>query len=184
MIRILGIDPGFASIGLARLAATDDGQIRAEAAAVVNTTKASKKQRVALRVSADDVRRSRKIWDGMHLLTEGVQAVAYEVYAPFEGRSKNGAKTAFACGLAVALGFALDVPVIPVLPADIKRALTGGASASKERVCEELEERVIGLAEQLARIRKTQRNHASDAAGIALVGIEEIRHWRSVACAS
>ena len=82
-IRILGIDPGFASTGVACLVRDENGAIRVESVRVLSTKKASKKQRVALRVSADDLRRSRALWDGMHELAEGVHAVAYEVYTPF-----------------------------------------------------------------------------------------------------
>lgn len=113
---VLGIDPGFSSLGVARISSTD-GKLVAEAVSVITTKKASKKERRALRTSADDVRRARNLWDGMHELATDVDAVAYEMYVPFQGgarRTANGTKVAMTCGIALGLGFSLGVPVIPV----------------------------------------------------------------------
>jgi len=182
-IRVLGIDPGFASLGVARLVRHEDGTLHAEAARVLTTKKASKKQRVALRVSADDLRRSRILWDGIGELAVGVQAVAYEVYTPFagSGRTASGSKTALACGLAQALGFSLGIPVIPVLPVDIKSEVVRSKSASKAAVAEALVDQVAGLAELLEAISERKREHASDAAGVAFVGLLEIERLRRLA---
>ncbi len=179
---VLGIDPGFASLGVARISSID-GKLIAESIRVVTTKKASKKARLTLRVSADDVHRARCLWDGMNEMTDGVDAVAYEVYAPFQGgeqRIAHGTKTAMACGLALALGFAANVPVIPVLPTDIKREITGRVSASKTAVCEVLVRQISQLEDLLSSIRKTKREHASDAAAVAFVGLTEAMRWHRV----
>ena len=180
---VLGIDPGFASLGVARISCTDGQMLVADAVRVVTTKKATKKERRELRTSADDVRRARKLWDGISDIAENIDAVAYEVYTPFQGRTRrtaNGTKVALACGLALGFGFSADVPVIPVLPADVKREVTGHVSASKQRVAELLTLNITGLGDQLGALRKTQREHASDAAGVAYVGLIEAMRWHRV----
>ena len=179
---VLGIDPGFASLGVARLALIDCTAV-AQAVRVIKTRKASQKERRVLRTSADDVRRARLLWDGITDIARDIDAVAYEVYTPFQKgkrRTSNGTKVALTCGLALGFGFAAGVPVIPVLPTDIKREIAGQISASKERVRELLVHRIPGLGDQLEALPRGQREHASDAVGVAVVALVEASRWRKV----
>lgn len=174
---VLGIDPGFSKLGVARISLTRGGVLRCEGVAVVKTAKASKKERVALRVSADDVRRSKVLWDGISALAGdipngAIDAVAYEVYQPIPGKASSGTKVAMAVGLALGLGFTLRVPVYAVLPQDVKRETVGRQSASKAAVREALCERIPGLRDHFAGIPDSHLEHASDAAAVALVGLK------------
>ena len=175
---IIGIDPGLSSVGVARIQCDRTGKLHCIGLNVVTSKKAGKKARLALRVCADDMRRVRECWGGIIDQVPGypnchdVDAVAYEVYQPRPGRGASGSKTLMVCGLAMALGFTLGVPVYPVLPQDVKREAVGRDSGSKDDVSEALCDRIVGLREKLERITKGQREHASDAAGIAAVGFQ------------
>ena len=73
--------------------------------------------------------------------------------------------------------------MIPVLPVDIKTEVAHNKSASKAAVAEALIGLVAGLAELLSPIRETKREHASDATGVAYVGLLEIVRLRRLALA-
>ncbi len=169
---VLGVDPGIASLGLARIAMTKGGEFKAEAVRCIKTSKASKKELRALRVSADDVRRASNLWDAMIAMADGIQALAYEVYQPFKGKAANGGKVTTVCGMAMALGFSLKIPVYAVLPADIKQETLGRNSGSKGDVREALYKRVPGFRACCEGIPRGQLEHVSDATAVALIGLK------------
>ncbi len=169
---VLGIDPGIANLGLARISMNADGQCTADAIKFVKTNKATKKELVALRVSADDVRRASTLWDGMIAMVERIDAIAYEVYQPFPGKGANGIKVGAICGMAMALGFSLKVPVYAVRPEDIKHETLGRRSGTKTEVREALYKRISGLRDQCSGIAKSHLEHVSDAAAVALIGLK------------
>lgn len=179
-LRVMGVDPGLASLGVVVIEAGGD-RIHALAAQVLRTKKASKKALRDLRVSADDQRRIRALWAGMDALAAAHRphALAVETYAPQPGRMGGDAwKAAVIYGLVQGLGLAHDCQVLPFLPSDLKRVFARKASASKQEVADVVLGRIDGLAALLAAIPKGQHEHATDAAGHALLGLEEMRAMR------
>lgn len=181
-LRVMGIDPGFASLGVAVLEQRA-GIVRALAADVVRTKKASKKALRDLRVSADDLRRVRAFWDGLDALVRAYepQAVAVETYAPQPGRTGGNAwKAAMVYGLALGLGFSQKLQVLPFLPLDLKQKLARKSSASKQAVAEVVCGQVSGLEVFLGALPAGQHEHVTDAAGHALLGLREMVTMRQM----
>jgi Holliday junction resolvasome RuvABC endonuclease subunit len=179
-LRVMGVDPGFASCGVVVLEQRE-GQVKALAANVLRTKKASKKALRDLRVSADDQRRLRAFWEGLQGIAavHAPQALAVETYAPQPGRTGgNGWKAAVVYGLVQGLGLSQGLQVLPFLPADLKRVFTNSTSASKEAVADVVLTQVTGLAAFLDRLPAGQHEHVTDAAGHALLGLREMVEMR------
>ena len=168
----MGVDPGFASMGLAVLDGTS-----LVACDVVKTAK-ERAPRAQLRVSVDDARRMGELCAAIESMVEdsGAGAVAVEVFTVVPGKMAGGAvKTAMAYGALYALARARGLLWLPLVPTDLKRALCGRASASKGEVQHAVEARIAGATEALARLAKGKREHAADAMASALVGADELR---------
>lgn len=178
---IMGIDPGFASLGLAVL----DGE-RLLACDVIETKK-EHAPRVELRVSVDDSRRlgefCTRVGDTMD--EHRVRAVAIEVFTVVPGKMAGGAiKTAMVYGALYGLARARGCLWLPLVPGDLKRGLCGLKSASKAQIQEAVSERVPDAAHAIAAIAKSKREHAADALAAAIVGQGEMRRlgvafWRA-----
>ena len=179
-LRVMGVDPGFASLGVVVLEQRQ-GQIQALAANVLRTKKASKKVLRDLRISADDQRRLRSFWDGLQGIAalHSPQALAVETYAPQPGRGGGNAwKAAVVYGLVQGLGLAQGLQVLPFVPSDLKRVFTRSASASKQAVADVVLGQVTGLAAFLDQLPAGQHEHVTDAAGHALLGLREMAEMR------
>jgi Holliday junction resolvasome RuvABC endonuclease subunit len=179
-LRVMGVDPGLASLGVAVIEKREE-RVMALAARVLRTKKASQKMLRDLRVSADDQRRLGELWDGLVAIVTAhrPQGLAIESYAPQPGRGGSGGwKSAVVYGVVYGLGRANDCTVLPFWPGDLKRKLTGKASASKDEVATVVLGEVAGLAELLHKIPRTQREHVTDAAGHALLGLREMLAMR------
>lgn len=171
-MRIMGIDPGFASLGLAVL----DGP-ELVACQVVETTK-SKATRADLRVSVDDSRRLAEICDAVVLAIglHNIGAVAIESFTVVPGRMAGGAsKTAMAYGAIYAIARGHGCLWLPLVPNDLKRGLCGLKSASKAQIQVAVCDRVPGAREALDDLPKTKREHAADAIAAAIVGQSELK---------
>lgn len=171
-MRVMGIDPGFASLGLAVL---DEQRILA---CDVITTKKEKAPRAQVRVSVDDSRRLGELCDSVIGAIErhGVTAVAVEVFTTIPGKMAGGAvKTALAYGALYSLVHARGLLWLPLVPTDLKRALCGRVSASKTEVQAAVESRLPDAAAAVQALAKGKREHAADAIAAAIVGQEELR---------
>lgn len=171
-MSIMGIDPGFASLGLAVLAETQ------LLACEVIETKKEHAPRAELRVSVDDSRRlgefCARVGDAMD--EHKVRAVAIEVFTVVPGKMAGGAiKTAMVYGALYGLARARACLWLPLVPGDLKRGLCGLKSASKSQIQHAVTERVPEAGQVLAGIPKTKREHAADALAAAIVGQAEMR---------
>lgn len=135
MIPVLGLDPGFASIGYALVLLGPSGE-RPVRMGVFETEKSSKKR--AVLAADDNVRRAREISVFLHdILTKGphgpVRAICAETMS-FPRSSSVAAKMAMCWGVVSSLSAMLDIPVLQVTPMGIKLAVTGKKTSSKEEV--------------------------------------------------
>lgn len=181
---VMGIDPGFASGGVAilkRSSPSPQSPVRALAVKFLGTEKATKKARNSLRVSADDFRRYKELW----LMLEDLRivycpyAVGVEAYMP-QGPRGGGQATKTLAVYGGVLWWALSrgLFVAPFVPSDLKIRFGGSKSASKEDVEAGLCREVEGLKELIAKIPKTHREHVADAAGHAFLVLEEIQRTK------
>lgn len=188
---ILGIDPGFASLGYAVLNLTPEGP-EVASLGVVRTKKSDKKQRV---LAADDnIRRLRELYRPIDsLVRDGILPGQpargrgkQVVFGPptnvkllcaekmsFPRNASAAAKMAMSWGLIVASLERWGLPLLQASPQDIKRRVTGDASASKEDVQNALKKRFgRGLARMVSSLPEGEHEHAFDALASAVACLD------------
>ena len=180
----LGVDPGFANLGLAVvMRPKPEAPLRLVTLEVVETSKAPKKAMRDLRVAADDQRRLRHFWNRLELVIAAYlpQAIGVESYAPWPGQMGGNAwKVALAYQLSVCAGWAHGILPMVFRPDDLKRRLLGKNAGTKVAVEDVLRTLVMGFGEALDKLPKTKREHAADAVGHALLAIEEAARMRAM----
>lgn len=191
---VVGVDGGLASVGIAVVSGLARGSREAviRSACVqrleyASTKKIEKKLRTKVRASTDD--RSR-IEDLTDTLTRVVRecpappvALAIEWYVPNpkqRGFASGAWKTAIMVGAALGVARGLGIAALDQLPGDVKQ-LVGSASASKDDVEAWLAEHVPGFSTQIQRFARTNREHPSDAAAHAVLGLVELAERRRAA---
>jgi Holliday junction resolvasome RuvABC endonuclease subunit len=163
-LRVLGLDPGFASVGWAVLS-VEDGLPDCIAAGVYRSGRDA-----SLAKNVDTLNRIQRLADFLtdtcayfepHVI--GCESMSWTRFANAD-RS-----VAFFWG---ALGSCTQCPIVQTTPSDLKLLIAGKKSASKEDVTLHACAKVTNLDQALNGIRaKTQRNHASDAAAAALAAL-------------
>jgi len=165
MNNIVAIDVGFASMGIVVLCirARDLGLVYKE---VISTKPSPKK--LSIRSADDNVRRCREITRSVRRVIDEYEPAAVVLEMPSMG--SKSAKAMRAMGLASGIIAALDVvyenlPFLYATPTDVKVAMTGKKSASKEEVQSRAVEMIPDI---LDGVNKTQREHVADALGAAV----------------
>jgi len=163
-IRVLGIDPGFASIGLAVVRLTDIGE-QPELLKVFSTEKSAKKLNVM--ASADNVRRARELSDVITSLIEryNIKLICAESMS-FPRSSSIAAKMAMCWGAMSAISQIKNIPILQATPMQIKKKICGVKSASKADIEESIRIKYGDIIETLIEnehICKTEREHPIDA---------------------
>jgi len=160
-MKVLGLDPGFASMGWAVIDFGDDGPACRSAGLI-------KTKRDPLHSKHDDnLFRIQKIANSLEKLDDlfGPAFVASEAMSWTRHANADRA-VAMAWG---AIGSSLlSVPIIQISPVDVKDRLCGMKTASKALVEERVRDRITAAGEWLDRVSKTQRNHVADAMAVAL----------------
>ena len=187
IVRVAGIDSGFATLGLAIVEGDPRSWKDASLLHLVSlvTKKADKKARKQMRVCTDDVSRIRDLAKkvGHDLEGFGAQAIAVEWFTPNPrqgGFASGGWKAAITVGALLSLGWERRLAVLDQLPLDVK-ALVGSRSASKQDVEDWLRANLAGFSAEIDKISKTHREHAADAAAHALIGLRELGERREAA---
>jgi Holliday junction resolvasome RuvABC endonuclease subunit len=169
-VRILGIDPGFANIGVAVL----DLDEAAGALTMLHAeTVITKRDKDCQDRGQDDQRRCAEIGTRIAEIASrwGVSAAVLEAPSlPRDGRTKYVLGLAYGRMWGVLEG--LGIETTGLLPQRIKRALTGDRQAGKGEVEEVVRAHVAGC-EHLDGVIKTKRDHPADAAGAVLAWILE-----------
>lgn len=181
-LRVLGLDPGFAEMGMAVLEKTPDQHLRVVTLEPIRTKRSDKKAMRNLRVSDDDERRSREIWNalGDALVRYKPQVIAVEQYTPFKAQGGGAFKVMRICGLIHGFALSHDVLYLSFNPQDLKRGTTGRLSASKEEVAAGLAMRVEGFDAALKKFPKGLHEHLGDAAGHAFLAFAEVQKMREM----
>ncbi len=167
---VLGIDPGFASLGWAIVRFEAGERPRVDALGLVRTAKSKKKPNV--RVSSDNYRRSGELFRALYTIITAhyPDAVCMEGFSA-PPSSSVAAQLGRAFGVITSLTEMHRLPVVEVTPQGIKSFLTGSQSATKQAVIEAVSKRVdltLVAVEDKARIPKTKLEHPYDAIGAAL----------------
>lgn len=160
---VLGIDGGFASLGIASVALQLD-QVLLRQTWVVRTEKSAKKLGVR---SGDDVsRRARELAAHIELAIQTHQPGAIALESPSWPRNAGvAAKMGVAFGVVFALAEQHRLPLVMASPMDVKLAVTGSKTATKDDVVAAIETRFPDVAWPK---QTTLWEHAADAIGVVL----------------
>ena len=152
---ILGIDPGFTSMGWALLDLSE-AQPRCVGAGVIRT-----KPDNTLKRCDDNVRRIGILAEALRKLQKQNDCILIAAEAQsWTSFQKPDRAVAMAWGIIGAIGEIWAIPVLQFRPQEIKKAIENALGATIE-----------GAFERLACISKTQRNHAADALGAAVTSL-------------
>lgn len=170
MSTVLGIDPGFASVGWAVVEVNASSE-RVVAMGVIRTQKSNRKQNVL--AAADNFRRARELGRQLtKLLVEyDVRVVCAEAMS-FPRSSSVAAKMAMCWGVLAQLCESLCLPLVQASPQQIKRVVTGNASASKDDVLTALALRFDNTVGLVGEIPKSMHEHTFDAVGAVVAGLD------------
>lgn len=180
---VMGVDPGLATGGIVIANRRSDGRANFIDAFVIGTEKCSKKQRKNTRITDDDVRRHKEIFEVFEIAYGKYKpyAVGIETYMPFNARGGgNSLKTLGVYGGVLWWCFSRGLVVFPFLPIELKMRCVGCRSASKINVESRVRLELVGLDRAMRDIDKGNREHIADAAGYALLAIDEVNSVRKI----
>ena len=142
-VFVLGIDPGFASIGCAVFQLTTETEVPV-LLEVVRTSKSSAKRNV--RASDDNLDRAREIAAEFQRIIAAydIRLICAETMS-FPRNASAAAKMAICWGVIAALAHQHGIPVVQASPQEVKKALCGKKDASKEEVQEAVRSRYSAL---------------------------------------
>lgn len=174
MIVVMGIDPGFAHLGVS-VAEVDATSIRFKVARVITTEKNTKKANV--RVASDNTDRVRCLahelidlvgeWDPEVICAESLSAMR---------NASAAAKNAMTWGAIVAIADAAGIPIVELSPQDIQRGIGGPKSPTKAQIqarMEELQPELAGLWPRGERGGTGLIEHAADSAAALVAGCRD-----------
>jgi Holliday junction resolvasome RuvABC endonuclease subunit len=133
-------------------------------------------------VTDDDQRRYKEIWSELSRIRAmfSPYAIGVEAYRVTGARGGNAWKAAVVYGGVIFWAHTTNLYVAPFLPSDLKQRFCGSQKASKENVEESLYSMVDGLETTIQTIPKGQREHVADAAGHALLVMQEVDNHRKM----
>lgn len=162
----MGIDPGLANLGLARLELHPDGE-RVTGLEVVRTQPSPRKAEVL--AASDSLRRLGELHRALETwITPDVVCIASESMS-WPRNAGAAVKVAMTWGLVAALAARHGLPIVLVSPQDLKRRLTGSRTATKEAVQRALERRYGAIQWPEP---PSIREHAADALGAVVACLD------------
>ena len=157
-MRILGVDPGIATVGFAVLDAEKRSQRLLTCGVITTPAKTQLSSRL------DQIYRD---------LNELIAQFHPEVMAVeelfFNTNITTGIKVAQARGVILLAGYRQNVPIIPVTPLQVKQQMAGYGRATKKQVIE-MVMRMMNIT------RKIDPDDAADALAIGLTAIYHVEH--------
>ena len=164
---LLGLDPGFASVGLVALDLDADRVVRFD---VFRTSKDDRKGRTL--AVEDNVRRAREIAAWLSRAVAELEPIAIAAEAmSFPRSSSVAAKVAITWGIIAALAERHELAIVQATPQEVKRSLCGRKDASKDDVADALRRRWPELEVLEDAIPRSQREHPFDALAAAAVAL-------------
>ena len=183
-LRAMGVDSGFAKGGISVVERYSDGQKAALHAECFETKSDMKKQKRKIRVSTNDQRRLDEIYERLVWVIDTFQprAIGIEDYQvnPKQGGTARAAQVLRGVGMVQCLAKERNILLVPYLPLDLKKPLTGKAGASKLDVENWLRQNIHGAAKLLDQVAKSKREHAADAMGHAVLALDEMMEIRAL----
>lgn len=168
----IGIDPGFASFGVAVLEIQKEVEIPLYLH-VIRTQKSSKKLRM---LSVDDnFERTQRIADELTKLVLSYDVVAIGAEAmSFPRNASSSAKVGMAWGVIASVALRQGLPVFQCSPQQLKQKIAGSKKASKPDVANALRQRYpdTDFDDLLKALPMGEHEHAWDALGSVVVCLD------------
>ena len=162
---VVGVDPGFASMGYALLE-LQSGYPVFVGAGVIRTRKSTRKV-----LSCDDnFERTAELYRELKRRSGG--ALLFAVEAESWTRMPSDKLIGLARGALYGLATEMDVPLEQYSPQDVKDCIEGKRSASKQDIERTMLDGHVELGAYLDALPKGQRQHASDAAACAYTALK------------
>jgi crossover junction endodeoxyribonuclease RuvC len=163
MKEILGVDPGFSSLGWS-ICTSIQGVVYADRCGVITTEKGGRKY--AVRASEDNIHRAQVIYKELCdiIVDRGIKLICTETMS-WPRNAGVVAKMGIAWGVIASVACRWGIPVVQASPVDIKKAVTGNGKASKE----EMIAAIVSSYPQLALpTQLALQEHAADAVGAVI----------------
>jgi len=168
---VFGIDPGFASLGWAAIHFTNDShgnpQLKCCGAGVIRTKKTKEK----IPLYKDNQDRAENIAQALLNLTKEHSAILIAVEAESWTRTASDKLLGIARGVIYGMARTGNYPLEQYPPQLVRKELIGKQAVSKTDLEDWLRANVKDLGTHLDKLPKGQRNHAADAAGVAITAI-------------
>jgi Holliday junction resolvasome RuvABC endonuclease subunit len=167
---VFGIDPGFASLGWAAIHFHNEQgkpRFRCDGAGVIRTKKTKEK----IPIYQDNQDRAENIAHTLYDLTQEHGAVLIAVEAESWTRTASDKLIGIARGVIYGMARTGGYPLEQYPPQLVRKELIGKQAVSKTDLEDWLLSNVENLGMYLDRLPKGQRNHAADAAGVAITAI-------------
>ena len=163
-MRILGVDPGFASVGLAFIEVIGEGQYRAEHLEVIRT----KRSTLKANIWDDNYVRCEHIGKQVTELIERYRPDLVAIEAESWTRTHTDSVVGLGRGVIYGITSSRGLPVSQWHPKQARDVLLNKQQASKADLEDWLSKHVLDFHEKLKPITKSQQNHAADAASVAI----------------
>jgi Holliday junction resolvasome RuvABC endonuclease subunit len=163
-MRVVGIDPGFRSIGAAKIEIVD-GRVDVLRMEVLHTWPDDTGDVCA---SADDVRRAIEIFVALEeFIDDDVMQIRAEAMS-YPRNATSAAKMKMCWGVIACISHARRIPILHATPMQIKQAVAGRRDASKVDMISAIVRRFPRLALRINDMVKKDREHPVDALSAAL----------------
>ena len=167
---VLGLDPGFASIGYCIVELVTSREIPLKLG-VIETKKNARKQKTL--ACEDNFMRAKQIAAEIQaLIAQHRISVICAESMSFPRNASNAAKIALTWGVLAGICEARMLSMVQPTPQQIKKKLTGRHDASKLDIQEALTARYPIVGTQLKALPKTKREHAADALGAIVASLD------------
>ena len=162
-MRVLGVDPGFASVGLAFIHLSE-GQYRTEHLEVVRTKRSNLKKNIW----DDNYERCELIGKRVTELIEYYSPQLVAIEAESWTRTHTDSVVGLGRGVIYGITSSRGLPTSQWHPKQVRDALLNKQQASKSDLEDWLGKNVLDFHRKLTPITKSQQNHAADAASVAI----------------
>ena len=168
-MRIVGIDPGLANVGVAVVTAVSGIHI-VDSLQVITTKKDGPKKKTW---GDDSFDRARQISSALEPIIESASLLVIEAMS-FPRSSTAASKMSLCYGVIAALAESTGCDVIQISPKRIKKIVSGSSKAEKDEIQEIVEDYFdVDSSLWVSSTPKYLRNHAYDALAAILAGIKE-----------
>lgn len=173
-MKVLGVDIGFASMGIAVGTMSREGKVEINLLGVLRTEKENKK--VQLRSSEDNIKRAQVLYSGLsQVISQNNIGIITTESMSWPRNAGVVAKMGIAWGVLAAVASQCSLPMVQSSPVEIKKRVCGDGKASKEMIISEIKLHHPNLEWHK---QETMWEHCADAAASIIAARDtELMKW-------